>query len=132
MCLNNPYWQSGGIIKILCKYDIVISDTLTGSWMCFSWVTENSTKKNLREEHHLMATRPSYVIFFCFFCTAPHPIPPHPYVPPFPPPVHPASKSRINDGFIYRGRVTTRVAIRKVWMLENMTIRLFCSLHLNW
>ena len=36
-------------------------------------VTENSTKKHLREEHHLLATRPPYVIFFAF--SAPHPPP---------------------------------------------------------
>ena len=36
VCANNPYWQSSGIIILLCKYSIVLSDTLTGSWMCFS------------------------------------------------------------------------------------------------
>ena len=34
--INSPYWQSSGIIIFLCKYHIVISDTLLGSWMCFS------------------------------------------------------------------------------------------------
>ena len=36
MYINNPYWQSSGIIIILCKYDTVTSDTLTDSWMYFS------------------------------------------------------------------------------------------------
>ena len=29
---SNPYWQSSGIITFLCKYYIVISDTLVGSF----------------------------------------------------------------------------------------------------
>ena len=35
ICVNKPYWHRRGIIIFLCKY-IVISDTLIGSWMCFS------------------------------------------------------------------------------------------------
>ena len=33
VCINNPHWQSSEIIKCLCKYFIVISDTLTGSFL---------------------------------------------------------------------------------------------------
>ena len=33
MCINNPHWQSSGIIIFLCKYDIVISNILVGSFL---------------------------------------------------------------------------------------------------
>ena len=33
--VNDPYQQSCGIIIILCKYYIVISDKLMGSWIRF-------------------------------------------------------------------------------------------------
>ena len=33
ICINNPHWQSSGIIVFLCKYYIVISNTLTGSFL---------------------------------------------------------------------------------------------------
>ena len=32
VCINNPHWQSNGNIIFLCKYYIVISDTLVGSF----------------------------------------------------------------------------------------------------
>ena len=32
-CLNNPHWQSSGIIIFLCKHYIVISDTVVGSFL---------------------------------------------------------------------------------------------------
>ena len=32
-CVNNPHWQSGGIITFLCKCYIVISDKLVGSFL---------------------------------------------------------------------------------------------------
>ena len=32
---NNSCWQSSGIIIILCKYYIFISDILIGFWICF-------------------------------------------------------------------------------------------------
>ena len=36
-CMDkNPCCQSIEIIIFLCKYYIVTSDTLTGSWICFS------------------------------------------------------------------------------------------------
>ena len=61
--IKNPHWESGGIIIFLCKYYLVISDTLVGSFfdvfflllaLRFSgfyekprrnkdWVTEKST-----------------------------------------------------------------------------------------
>ena len=31
VCINNPHWQSSGIIIFLCKYDTVILDILVGS-----------------------------------------------------------------------------------------------------
>ena len=31
--INNPHWQSSGILIFLCKYYIVISDTLVGSFL---------------------------------------------------------------------------------------------------
>ena len=36
VCIYNPYGQCSGII-ILCKYYIVILDTVIGSWMFFSY-----------------------------------------------------------------------------------------------
>ena len=33
ICINNPHWQSGGIIIFLCKYFIVISDILLGTFL---------------------------------------------------------------------------------------------------
>ena len=35
VCVNNPNCQSSGIKIFLCKYYIVISDTLIGYWMYF-------------------------------------------------------------------------------------------------
>ena len=35
--INNPYLQISGVITILCKYYILISDTLKGSCVCFSF-----------------------------------------------------------------------------------------------
>ena len=88
VCANNPYWQSSGIIILLCKYSIVLSDTLTGSWMCFSgcslqyywrvmrhdWVTGRLSywKKVhkricLRNITFLAAYSPSCVIFVTVF-----------------------------------------------------------------
>ena len=32
-CINNPHWQSCGIIIFLCKYYIAISDTMVGSFL---------------------------------------------------------------------------------------------------
>ena len=31
--INNAHWQSSGIIIFMCKYDVVISDTLVGSFL---------------------------------------------------------------------------------------------------
>ena len=35
VCVNNPNCKSSGIKIFLCKYYIVISDTLIGYWMYF-------------------------------------------------------------------------------------------------
>ena len=32
-CMNNPHWQSSGIIIFLCKYYTFISDTLVGFFL---------------------------------------------------------------------------------------------------
>ena len=32
-CIHVPHWQSGGIIIFLCRYYLVISDTLIGSFL---------------------------------------------------------------------------------------------------
>ena len=32
-CINNPHWQSSEIIIFLCRYHIVVSDTLIGSFL---------------------------------------------------------------------------------------------------
>ena len=51
VCINNPKWKSSGIIVILCKYYIVISDTLIGSWMCFSyWSLYHQSFMRIQEE----------------------------------------------------------------------------------
>ena len=31
VCINNPYWQSSGIIIFMCKFCLVISDALVDS-----------------------------------------------------------------------------------------------------
>ena len=33
ICINNSHWQSGGIIILLCKYFIAISDIMVGTFM---------------------------------------------------------------------------------------------------
>ena len=86
VCINNPHWQSIGIIIFLCKYYIVISDTLTDSFLDVFFlllavilselqekprrkvcVTKKITQKNLCEGHHFFNCTPSvlYVIFCC-------------------------------------------------------------------
>ena len=86
VCINKPYWQSIGVIVILCEYYTVISDKLIGSWMCFSccslfyWqsILRNQEGKIelqkivhrricVRDITFLSARRPYYVIFCCFF-----------------------------------------------------------------
>ena len=87
-CINNPFWQSSGIIIIIGKFYIVISGKLIGSWMCFfvsrcniiraSW---ESKKKKLQKKVHiticvkfitiLAARSPSYVIICHFFVPPP-------------------------------------------------------------
>ena len=52
VCINNPYWESSGIIITLCKYEIVISDTLIGCWICFSfcWLWYHQSFMKIQEE----------------------------------------------------------------------------------
>ena len=33
VCINNPHWQSSRIIVFLCKYDVVIPDTLLDTFL---------------------------------------------------------------------------------------------------
>ena len=33
VCINNPYWQSSGVIIFFCKYYLVISDKLIDSFL---------------------------------------------------------------------------------------------------
>ena len=33
VCVNNPHWQSSGIIIFLCKYYTVISDAMVGLFL---------------------------------------------------------------------------------------------------
>ena len=90
--INKPHWQSSGII-LLCKYHIVISDTLVGFSLDVLFlllsvilselyektrtnkdcVTEKSTKKNLCERHHFfwLHTLPTMSFFVAFFVYAP-------------------------------------------------------------
>ena len=73
MCINSPHWQSSGILIFLCKYSLVISDTLVDFFLDVlflllavilselykkprrnkDWVTEKSAKKNLCEQTSL-------------------------------------------------------------------------------
>ena len=93
MCINNPHWQSSGIIIFLCKYYIVISDTLVGSFLnvlflLLAVISElhekpKGIKIELQKKVHrkicvrditfLTARLPFYVIFCCFFCLLPPP-----------------------------------------------------------
>ena len=94
MRINDPYWQSSGILIFLCKYYIVTSDTLVGFfldglYLLFTvilselyekprrnkdWVTEKSTQKNLCGSiTFLTAHHPFYVIFCCFLRLLPFP-----------------------------------------------------------
>ena len=90
--INKPHWQSSGII-LLCKYHIVISDTLVGFSLDVLFlllsvilselyektrtnkdcVTEKSTKKNLCERHHFfwLQTLTSMSFFVAFLVYSP-------------------------------------------------------------
>ena len=90
----NPDWQSGGrVIIFLCKYYIIISDTLVGSFLDVlflllsvrlsglyekprkkkDWVTEKkSIEEFVWETSFFLTARPSfYVTFCCFFLPLP-------------------------------------------------------------
>ena len=93
-CINNPHWQSSGIITFLYKYYIVISDAMVGCFLFFvagcniiraSWETKKelrlSYRKNYIREfvwgtqlfwlHALLFMSLSVAFFrlsFCFFC----------------------------------------------------------------
>ena len=84
VCVNNPHWQSSGIIIFLCKYYIVISDTLIGFSLDIlfflpavilselyekprrnkDWVAEKITLENLCERHHFFDCSHSLLCHF--------------------------------------------------------------------
>ena len=84
--INNSHQQSSGISVFLCKYYIVISDTLVGTFLDVlffllavilselhekskrkDWVTEKSTQKYLREGYHFFNCTLSILRFFAAF-----------------------------------------------------------------
>ena len=86
VCINNPHWQSSGTIVFLCKYYIVISNTLIGWRVLFvarcniiraSWETKKERLTYRKKVHRrricvrnitFLAAYPSfYVIFAAFF-----------------------------------------------------------------
>ena len=48
--INNQHWQSGGILIFLCKYCIVISDTLVGSFLDVHFLLFAVTLSKLHEK----------------------------------------------------------------------------------
>ena len=85
-CINNPDWQSS-VITFLGKYNIVVSDTLVGSFLDVlfllfavilsgfhekpsrnrDWITEKNTYKNLCEGHDVLDGTSCFLCdFFCF------------------------------------------------------------------
>ena len=83
--INNPHWQSSGILIFLRKFCIVISDTLVGSFLNVQFlllaailselhekprrkdrVTEKSTSKNLCWGYHFFDCTLSF-LFVAFF-----------------------------------------------------------------
>ena len=95
-CINNSHWQSGGIIIFLCKYIIIISDILVGTFLYVlflllavilsgllekprrnkDWVTEKSTLKNMCEGHHFFDCTSSFLCHFLLLSSStPSPFP---------------------------------------------------------
>ena len=92
--LNNPHWQSTGIVIFFCKYYIVISDTLVGCFLDVlfllltvillelyekpgrnkDWVKEKSIKKNLCEGHHFFDCT-SYFLYHFLLLSSSTPLP---------------------------------------------------------
>ena len=79
-CINNPHWQSSEIEVFLCKYYIVISDTMVGSFLDvlflllavklaeLSWENkkermsyEKKYKENLCEGHQIFDCTPYFL-----------------------------------------------------------------------
>ena len=92
--INNPHWQSSGILIVFCKYYIVFSDTLVGSFLDVlflllavilserhekprrkDWVTEKSTLKNLCEGYHFFDYTLSFLCPFVAFFVCSPPLP---------------------------------------------------------
>ena len=93
-CINNPHWQSGGIIIFLYKYFIVISDILVGTFLDVLFLllaviiqghltSQEGTKIELQKKVHRRicvsditfsnAHPPFYVTFYCFLRLLPLP-----------------------------------------------------------
>ena len=92
--MNILLWQSSGILIFLCKYYIVVTNTLVGSLDVLvlllsvilselhektrrkDWVTEKRTKRNLREGYHFFDCTLSFpslfVAFFVYFLPLPN------------------------------------------------------------
>ena len=83
VCINNPHWQSSGIIIFLWKYYSFFRYTgslslgcalftaccsiIRASWETKKksrWVTEKSTEKNLCEGHHFFDCTSSFYVIF--------------------------------------------------------------------
>ena len=92
--LNNPLWQCSGILIFLCKYYIVVSDTLIGSSLDVlfllldvilseliekprrkDWVTEKSTERNLCVGYHFFDCTLSFPCLFVAFFVYSLPLP---------------------------------------------------------
>ena len=79
--INNPHWQSSGIIIFVCKYYTIISGTLVGSFLDVllvlagilsevhekprrkDWVTEKNTSKNFWRGYHFLTACPLFSVF---------------------------------------------------------------------
>ena len=72
-CINNTYWQYSVIVIFLCKYYIVISDTLIGLWMCFFCCSLYILHSRVCVENitFLAACPSSNVFFSCFVISLP-------------------------------------------------------------
>ena len=93
-CINNPHWQISGIIIFLCKYYIVISDTLVGSFLDVLFlllavilsefhekpiqnkdeVTEIEVPQIDVRNINFLIPRPSFYCIICYFLCIHHPL----------------------------------------------------------
>ena len=89
VCINNPHWQSSGIIIFLYKYDAAIYF----SWICSSsrslqyyqsFIRNQEGKIELQKKVHrricvseitFLTARSSFYVFFCWSLSSPSPFP---------------------------------------------------------